>query len=103
MCLIEEYKSASELSNQGIYLIDLECFCRNNNIECVIQDEEHSKLNGLSKEAAREFAIANCRLAGLPITPEILEIADQLIEGRMTTTEAIEKLLNKDESITSSE
>jgi hypothetical protein len=58
---------------------------------------------GLSKEEAREFAIANCRLAELPITPEILEMADQIIEVRMATLEVIEKLLNQDESITAPE
>lgn len=69
----------------------------------MIQNEEHSKLYGLYREVAKEFAIANCRLSGLPSTPDILEMVDQIIEGRMATLEAIEKLLNQDEYISTPE
>ena len=54
-----------------------------------------NQLIGLSKEASRRQAIANCRLSGLTVTPEMFDLIDQVNAGEITTKEAIESLLKK--------
>lgn len=72
--------------DQGVHLCDLERFCVLNQIELHL-------ITGLDKIEAKEFAIANCKLSGLNPAPEVIELWDNVADGRLSTNEAIQELL----------
>lgn len=73
--------------DQGVLLCDLQKFC-------FLKQLELNVITGLDEKEAKEFAIANCHLAGLGPTPEVLELWDMVADRRLSTTAAIQKLLS---------
>ena len=74
--------------DRGIFLRDLEVFCVQHGIELQI-------LKGLDEEKSRALAIANCRLSGLAVTPQMIELLDRVKVNEISTAEAIHELLQK--------